>query len=183
MVTNCLGQMVFPWHFWEILKPNLMAVFHHFFCSSSVCKKLECNLHYSHSKKNYYSRSQGLSTYQSCWGVYKIIMKALATQLHTVMGDIILASQNAFVLNKQILDPVLIANEYLDNRLKFGLPRLLCKLDVEKAFDHVNWGFLMNSLECSSFPNKWRRWIFFCLSTVSFSILNNGSPYGFFKSS
>ena len=99
------------------------------------------------------------------------------------MGDIILASQNAFVLNKQILDPVLIANEYLDNRLKFGLPGLLCKLDVEKAFDHVNWGFLMNSLECSSFPNKWRRCIFFCLSTVSFSILNNGSSYGFFKSS
>ena len=63
MVTNRLGQMVFPWHFWEILKPNLMAVFHHIFCSSSVCKKLECNLHYSHSKKNYYSRSQGLSTY------------------------------------------------------------------------------------------------------------------------
>ena len=57
MVTNCLGQMVFPLHFWEILKPNLIAVFHHFFCLRSVCKKLECNLHYSHSKKNYYSRS------------------------------------------------------------------------------------------------------------------------------
>ena len=109
-------------------------------------------------------------------------MKALVTRLHTVMGDTILASQNAFVLDKQILDPILIVNEYLDNRLKFGLPGLLCKLDVEKAFDHVNWGFLMNSLERSGFPNKWRRWIFFCLSTVS-SILNNGSPYVFFKSS
>ena len=99
------------------------------------------------------------------------------------MEDIISASRNAFVRNWQILDPVIIANECLDSRLKTGLPRLLCKLDVEKAFDHVNWGFLMQLLEKSGFSAKWRQWIFFCISTVHFSILINGSPCGFFESS
>ena len=85
--------------------------------------------------------------------------------------------------NRQILDFVLIANEYFDSSLKTGLPGLLCKLDVEKTFDYVNWQFLMQLLEQGGFSTKLRRWIFLCISTICFSILINGSPCGFFESS
>lgn len=66
--------------------------------------------------------------------VYKIISKVIANHLSKVMEQIIYKPQNAFVQSK-ILNSMLIANECLDSCLKENVPGVLCKLDMEKAFD------------------------------------------------
>ena len=78
--------------------------------------------------------------------VYKILAKVLANHLKRVLDQLISKSQNGFVCGGQILDSILIANECVDSQVKSQVPGVICKIDIEKAYDHVNWEALLDLL-------------------------------------
>ena len=70
------------------------------------------------------------------------------------MGKVASNSQHAFIEGKQILDTILIANKTIDSRLKGLESRVICKMDIEKAYDFMNWGFLVAIMEKMGFRAK-----------------------------
>lgn len=70
--------------------------------------------------------------------LYKLLAKVLANKLKKVEGKVVSFTQRAFGEGRQILDMVLIANEVIDLRMKSIKSRVTRKLDIEKAFNHVN---------------------------------------------
>ncbi|PNX82715.1 cysteine-rich receptor-like protein kinase [Trifolium pratense] len=108
--------------------------------------------------------------------LYKILAKVLANRLRQVIGSVISESQTAFVKNRQILDGILIANEVVDEARNFKKDLLLFKVDFEKAYDSVDWGYLDAVMGRMAFPNLWRKWIRECVCTATASVLVNGSP-------
>ena len=67
--------------------------------------------------------------------------------------------------------------------MRSGEPEVICKMDLEKAYEHVNWDFLLYMLRRCGFGEKWCSWIVHCIFSMCFSVLVNGSPTGFFISS
>jgi len=108
--------------------------------------------------------------------LYKILAKILANRLRQVIGSVVLDAQSAFVKDMQILDGILIANEVVDEACKSKKDLLLFKVDFEKAYDSVDWGYLEEVMVSMSFPMLWRKWIKECVCTSTTSVLVNGSP-------
>ncbi|XP_071727584.1 uncharacterized protein [Rutidosis leptorrhynchoides] len=76
---------------------------------------------------------------------YKIIAKILSIRLKGVIEKVIGWEQSAYVKGWSILDSILIANELVEDVRKRKVKCCIFKADIEKAFDSVNWKFLMDT--------------------------------------
>ncbi|GKA63819.1 RNA-directed DNA polymerase, eukaryota, reverse transcriptase zinc-binding domain protein, partial [Tanacetum coccineum] len=78
--------------------------------------------------------------------------------------------------SKYIMDGILIANESIEYEKKSKGKGLIFKVDFEKAYDSINWRFLLDIMKRMGLRVKWCKWIESCLKSATMSVLVNGSP-------
>ena len=172
------------WSFsWDFVKNEVIGFFKEFHDNARFVKNLNTTFLVLIPKKQTVDDFKDLRPISLVGGLYKILSKVLANRIKRVMDKMISKAQSAFVEGRQILDAVLIANELVDSSLRRKKCGLVCKLDIEKAYDSISWEFLYQVLGRMGFGSRWLSWMKWCMSTTSFLVLINGSPAGFFPSS
>ncbi|KAL0378826.1 UNVERIFIED_CONTAM: hypothetical protein Sradi_3188100 [Sesamum radiatum] len=119
-----------------------------------------------------------------CNTMVKIASKCVANRLKLILDHVISPSQSAFIPNRLITDNVLIAfelNHFVKNRTRGRTGCFALKLDMSKAYDRVEWHFLREILSRIGIHEQFVRLIMSLVTTVSYSLMLNGSQFGYFK--
>ena len=113
--------------------------------------------------------------------LYKIFSKVLANCLKKILPLIISEHQSAFTKDRLISDNIMVASETLHCLQRYNSGShgyMAIKLDMNKAYDRVEWLFLEGIMRKISFNEGWINLIMVCVSTITYSVLVNGDPSG-----
>lgn len=116
-----------------------------------------------------------------CNTLYKIISKIIAERLKVVLNSFITKEQHAFLIDRLILDAVAMTQECHFSISSKNIDAAALKIDLKKAFDCVDWGFLRILLAKIGLRAQGINWIMACVENVNFSIIINGIPSSFFQ--
>lgn len=116
-----------------------------------------------------------------CNVLYKLVSKAIVMRLKTILPSLVTENQSAFVLDRLIIDNALIALELFytmkkRNRSRKGV--IAMKLDMSKAYDRVEWGFLRKLMLTMGFDERWVNLIMDYVSSISYSFIINREVLG-----
>lgn len=84
-------------------------------------------------------------------------------------------NQSAFIPGRILSDNIILSHELVKGYTRKHLsPRCMIKVDIQKAYDSLEWVFLEQMLKELGFAERMITWIMICVTTVNYSFLING---------
>lgn len=108
--------------------------------------------------------------------MYKIVTKIIVAWLRNHLDQLISPFQTAFVPGWKGVDNAIIVQELIHSisRSKGKEGFMAIKIDLEKAYDKLEWGFIRERLVSVNLPMDMVALIMSCISIVLTSVLFNG---------
>jgi len=169
-------NFAFVKNFWFLLKDEMRIMFDQFHGNESLPKALLANFVALIPKVSSPLELKDYRPISLLGCLYKLLAEVLARRLAKVMNSIISQNQSAFLNGRNLGDGVVVINEIMDFAKKSNLECLILNVDFEKAYDSVDWGFLVYMMERVGMCSKWISWMKACVCGGSMSVLVNGSP-------
>lgn len=168
---------------WQVIGKEFTIAVKSFFVKGFLPKGVNTTILALIPKKLGANEMKDYSPISCCNVIYKVVSKIIANRLKEVLPDLISLNQSAFIKDRLLIENLLLATELVKDYHKDSISsRCAIKIDISKAFDSVQWEFLLNTLTAMNFPAKLIQWIRLCVTTASFSVQVNGELAGFFKS-
>ena len=111
----------------------------------------------------------------------KILNKALAKKLKKVLKSIVGSNQTAYVEGRFIGEATRLVSDILEVTKECNIPGYMVMMDVEKAFDSMDHGFLLEVLKNFGFGENFIKWIRIILTNQESCVMNGGNSTGYFK--
>lgn len=108
---------------------------------------------------------------------YKLISKIIVNRMKSLMPRCISLNQRAFVSGRLIQDNIIVAHEafhHLKTKKSWKRYEMALKVDMNKAYDRVEWSFVRKVLLKMGFCDGWVERIMMCLSSIKYSLLLSG---------
>ncbi|KAK2429733.1 hypothetical protein QL285_028147 [Trifolium repens] len=171
-------------HYWEIVKVDVINAVMEFFSTSWILPGFNSNIIALIPKSPDASSITQYRPIAMANFKFKIITKIIADRLASILPNLVSEEQKGFIKDRDIKDCLCIASEaanLIHNKAHGG--NLALKIDITKAFDTLDWSFLLKVLKTFGFNDTFCNWIHATLQSAFLSISINGKSHGYFNCS
>ncbi|KAL8090281.1 hypothetical protein AgCh_039666 [Apium graveolens] len=166
---------------WSLVRNDIVLMVKKFFTEGVLLDGLnDTNLVLIPKKKNPSSVSD-LRPISLCNVLVKIITKVMANRLKVLLDVVVSESQSAFIPGRLISDNILVSYEVMHSlkNKRYGKEGYMAiKLDMNKAYDRLEWDFVKAMLRRMGFSEHWIKLIMACITSVSYKIVHGEHTMG-----
>ena len=103
--------------------------------------------------------------------------------MEPLLPNLVHTDQTGFIKGRYIGENIRLIIDIMEHTKSESIPGILVSLDFQKAFDSLEWSFMMKALDIFNFGTSIKRWISTFYTNIESAAINNGFLTNWFRPS